>query len=164
MHWRSEATTSGGGGGVFICKFQILPTNSILLVKLPTIFNKFTDRTRSFNRFFCYILVLPTNLPRLGGVAPPTPPATYALVGVIDVIGVMIVVCILNAGLARTLIGGGGGCIFIYAGSVRLISFEINFISKEKSRTEPEYMNYTPPSISVLATALIKRSWCSEHY
>ena len=98
-----------GGGGVFICKFHILPTNSILLVKLPTIFNKFTDRTRSFNRFFCYILVLPTDLPRLGGVAPPTPPATYALVGVIDVIGVMIVVCILNAGLARTLIGGGGG-------------------------------------------------------
>ena len=95
VHWRSEATTSGG---VFICKFHILPTNSILLVKLPTIFNEFTDRTRSFNHFFCYILVLPTNLPRLGGVAPPTPPATYALVGVIDVIGVMIVVCILNAG------------------------------------------------------------------
>ena len=43
-------------------------------------------------------LVLPTNLPRLGDVAPPTPPATYALVGVMNVIGVMIVVCILNAG------------------------------------------------------------------
>ena len=75
--WRSEATTSGG---VFTCKFHILPTNSILLVNLPTIFNKFTDRTRSFNRFFCFTLVLPTNLPKLGGVAAPKPPppASYA--------------------------------------------------------------------------------------
>ena len=56
--------------------------------------------------------------------------------------------------VARTLIGGGGGCIFIYSGSVRLISFEINFISKETSRAEPEY-EYTPPPISVLATALV---------
>ena len=96
VHWRSKATTSGGGGSYV--SFHILPTNSILLVNLPTIFNKFTDRTRSFSHFFCYTLVLPTNLPRLGRVAPPTPPATYALVGVMDVIGVMIVVCILNAG------------------------------------------------------------------
>ena len=34
---------------------------------------------------------------------------------------------------ARTLIGGGG-CIFIYSGYPRLISFEINFITKETSR------------------------------
>ena len=47
---------------------------------------------------------------------------------------------------ARTLIGGGGGgCIFIYSGYARLISFEINFITKETSRTEPEYMNIHPP-------------------
>ena len=43
--------------------------------------------------------------------------------------------------VARTLIGGGGGCIFIYSGSARLASFEINFISKETSQAEPEYMN-----------------------
>ena len=34
---------------------------------------------------------------------------------------------------ARTLIGGGGGGVFIYSGYARLISFEINFISKETS-------------------------------
>ena len=52
--------------------------------------------------------------------------------------------------VARTLIGG---CIFIYSSSARLTSFEINFISKEISRAEPEYMNIHPP-ISALATAL----------
>ena len=41
---------------------------------------------------------------------------------------------------ARTPIGGGGG-IFIYSSYARLISFEINFIAKETSRAEPEYMN-----------------------
>ena len=46
--------------------------------------------------------------------------------------------------VARTLIGGGG-CIFIYSGYARLTSFEINFISKETSRAEPEYMNIHPP-------------------
>ena len=55
--------------------------------------------------------------------------------------------------VARTLIGGGGGCIFIYSGSARLTSFEINFILKETSRAEPEYMNIHSP-ISALATAL----------
>ena len=56
---------------------------------------------------------------------------------------------------ARTLIGGGG-CIFIYSSYARLISFEINFITKETSRAEPEYMNIhpPPPPISVLAPAL----------
>ena len=46
--------------------------------------------------------------------------------------------------IARTLIGGGGG-IFIYSGSARLVSFEIKLISKEISRAEPEYMNIHPP-------------------
>ena len=60
---------------------------------------------------------------------------------------------------ARTLIGGGGGgrCIFIciHSGYARLNSFEINFITKETSRAEPEYMNiHPPPPISVLAPAL----------
>ena len=58
---------------------------------------------------------------------------------------------------ARALIGGGGGCIFIYSSCARLVSFEIKFISKEVSRAEPEYMNIHPP-ISVLATALIPYS------
>ena len=35
--------------------------------------------------------------------------------------------------VARTLIGGGG-CIFIYSGSARLVSFEIKLILKEVSR------------------------------
>ena len=49
--------------------------------------------------------------------------------------------------VARTLIGGGGGCIFIYSGSARLVSFEIKLISKEISRAEPEYMN-APPQLA----------------
>ena len=53
--------------------------------------------------------------------------------------------------VARTLIGG---CIFIYSGSARVASFEINFISKETSRAEPEYMNIHPPPIDAVATAL----------
>ena len=52
--------------------------------------------------------------------------------------------------VTRTLIGG---CIFIYSGSARLTSFEINFISKETSRAGPEYMNIHP-KINPLATAL----------
>ena len=55
--------------------------------------------------------------------------------------------------VARELIGGGG-CIFIYSGSARLVSFEMKLNSKEVSRAEPEYMNIHPP-ISVLATALV---------
>ena len=46
--------------------------------------------------------------------------------------------------VARTPKGGGG--IFIYSGDARLSSFEINFISKETSRAEPEYMNIHPPN------------------
>ena len=45
--------------------------------------------------------------------------------------------------VARALIGGGG-CIFIYSGRARLVSFEIKLISKEVSRAEPEYMNIHP--------------------
>ena len=47
--------------------------------------------------------------------------------------------------VARALIGGGGGSIFIYSGAARLVSFEIKLISKEVSRAEPEYMNIHPP-------------------
>ena len=53
---------------------------------------------------------------------------------------------------ARTLIGGGG-LIFIYSSYARLISFEINFNTKEISWAEPEYMNIHTP-INVLAPAL----------
>ena len=56
--------------------------------------------------------------------------------------------------VARTLIGGGGGCIFIYSDSARLASFEINFISKETSRAEPEYMNIHPPPQLINAPAM----------
>ena len=71
----------------------------------------------------------------------------------------MIIVCLYISAIravARTLIGGGGGgCIFIYSGSARLTSFEINFISKETSRAQLEYMNiYPPPPINALPTAL----------
>ena len=54
---------------------------------------------------------------------------------------------------ARTLIGGG--CIFIYLGYARLISFEINFITKLKKLVGQNLniYEYTPP-ISVLAPAL----------
>ena len=56
--------------------------------------------------------------------------------------------------VARTLTGGRGVYIHI-SGSARLVSFEIKLISKDISRAEPEYMNIHPPSISVLATALL---------
>ena len=49
--------------------------------------------------------------------------------------------------VARTLIGGG--CIFIYSGYARLTSFEINFISKQTSWAEPEYMNIHPPPLQL---------------
>ena len=62
--------------------------------------------------------------------------------------------CLIARAGARTLIGGGGGGIFIYSGYARLISFEVNFITKETSRAKPEYMNIHPP-ISVLAPALL---------
>ena len=45
--------------------------------------------------------------------------------------------------VARALIWGG--CIFIYSGRARLVSFEIKLISTEVSRAEPEYMNIHPP-------------------
>ena len=48
---------------------------------------------------------------------------------------------------ARTLIGGGGGGdVYSYIrGYARLISFEINFITKETCQAEPECMNLHPP-------------------
>ena len=60
---------------------------------------------------------------------------------VITILGFKINSIVIRA-VARTLIGG---CIFIYSGSARLTSFEINFISKETSRARPEYMNIHPP-------------------
>ena len=57
----------------------------------------------------------------------------------------MLLQIVLVRAVARALIGGGGGCIFIYSGSARLVSFEIKLISKEASRAEPEYMNIHPP-------------------
>ena len=56
----------------------------------------------------------------------------------------------MNAGPALERYLRGGGCIFIYSSYARLISFEINFITKETSRAERiEYMcriyEYTPP-------------------
>ena len=47
---------------------------------------------------------------------------------------------------ASALIGGGGGCIFIYSGSARLVSLEIKLISKEISRAEPKHMNIHTPN------------------
>ena len=58
----------------------------------------------------------------------------------------------MDRAVARALIGGGG-CIFIYSGSARLVSFEIKLISNEVSRAELEYMNIHPP-ISFLATSM----------
>ena len=57
----------------------------------------------------------------------------------------------IDRAVARALIGGGG--IFIYSGSARLVYFEIKLISKEVRLAEPEYMNIHP-RISVVATAL----------
>ena len=57
----------------------------------------------------------------------------------------MLLQIVLVRAVARALMGGGEGCIFIYSGSARLVSFEIKLISKEASRAEPEYMNIHPP-------------------
>ena len=49
------------------------------------------------------------------------------------------------AQVARTLIGGGGDVYSYIRGYARLISFEINFITKETCQAEPECMNLHPP-------------------
>ena len=47
------------------------------------------------------------------------------------------------------------GGVYSYIRVMPVISFEINFITKETSWAEPEYMNIQPPPpISVLAPAL----------
>ncbi len=51
-----------------------------------------------------------------------------------------------GSGVTRALIGWGGGGIFIYSCSSRLISFEMNLISKEICRAEQEYMNIHTPN------------------
>ena len=45
-------------------------------------------------------------------------------------------------GVTRALIGGGGGCIFIYSCSARRISFEMNLISKEIRRAYMSLYSY----------------------
>ena len=59
--------------------------------------------------------------------------------------------------VARTLMGGGG-CLFTYSCSARLVSFQIDrfeFDFQKTSRAEHEYMNkHPPPPINVLATAV----------
>ncbi len=62
-----------------------------------------------------------------------------------------------NRAVARALIGGGG-CIFIYSCSARLISFEINLKTTDFKRNSSgitRIYEYTPPPpINALATAL----------
>ncbi len=52
-------------------------------------------------------------------------------------------------GVTRALIGWGGGCIFIYSCSALFLKFllksvVLNFISKEISEAEHEYVNIDP--------------------
>ncbi len=61
-----------------------------------------------------------------------------------------------STGVTRALIGGGGGGIFIYSCSARLISFEMKrLISKEIRRAEHDYMNIPLPQINAVVTPLI---------
>ena len=64
-------------------------------------------------------------------------------------------------------IGAGGTLtgrrIFTYAGSARLISFEIRLTSKEISRTEPENINIHCPPINALISPLHRRSHLHKH-
>ena len=53
--------------------------------------------------------------------------------------------------VARPIIGGGGGCIFIYSCFARRISFKAIVFTV----CEHEYMNIHTPQLSRLATALI---------
>ena len=50
-------------------------------------------------------------------------------------------VSVIRAG-ARTLMGGGGGCIFIYIG---LFLLKSTSIQKKLVGSDPEYMNIHPP-------------------
>ena len=63
---------------------------------------------------------------------------------------------LIDRAVARALIGGGG-CIFIYPCSARLISFQI-YSKTTDFKTNPSGMTriyeYTPPPINALATAL----------
>ena len=67
VQWRSEATTSGR------CVTFYRRIAFYWLIYRPL--------SCSFNHFFCFTLVLPTNPPKLGGVAPPPrPPLATPLV------------------------------------------------------------------------------------
>ena len=66
---------------------------------------------------------------------------------------------VINRAVARALTGGGG-CIFIYSCSARLISFEMNLKTTDFKRNRSgitRIYEYTPPPppINVLATALV---------
>ncbi len=53
--------------------------------------------------------------------------------------------------------GGGGVYIHIFRCSARLISFEMNLISKEIRRAEHEYMNIHPQLNAVVTPLTVKR-------
>lgn len=52
----------------------------------------------------------------------------------------------------------GGGCLFVFACFVRLISFEINYL-KEISRAKHEYLNIHSPAIAIV-TAMTNKICC----
>ena len=54
---------------------------------------------------------------------------------------------LLYRAVARALIEGG--CIFIYSGSARLVSFEIKLISKEVIPGRTRIYEYTPPPLQL---------------
>ena len=55
---------------------------------------------------------------------------------------------------ARTLIGGGGVYIHIFGlCPTNFFNFKINFITKETSLAEPEYMNIHPPPANYRSSA-----------
>ena len=63
----------------------------------------------------------------------------------------------------KALIGGGGGCIFIYSRSAQRISFEINcndnWFQKKFVGQNANIWIYTPPPINALVSALIWSSY-----
>ena len=73
--------------------------------------------------------------------------------------------------VARVLIGGRGGSLFIYSYSARLITFEMNLKTtdfKRNSLGRTRIYEYTaspplppPPPINALATALLARETCN---
>ncbi len=59
---------------------------------------------------------------------------------------------VMGRAVARALIGGGGGCIFIYSCYARLISFEINLKTTDFKRNPSgitRIYEYTPPQLTL---------------